>query len=49
MLHEHFSGLEAIKVSLYVIVILGTLNLMAMKYKDKSKLAGSWANLFGVS
>ncbi len=47
-MHEHFSGLEAVKVALYVIVIIGTLNLLAMKYKKSNKFAAAWANLFGV-
>lgn len=47
-MHQHWSGIEGVKVALYVIVILGTLNLAAMKYKDKSSLAASYANLFGL-
>lgn len=47
-MHEHFSGLEGIKVTLYVIVIIGTLNLLAMKYKESNRMAAAWANLFGV-
>lgn len=48
-MHAHFSGLEGVKVVLYVIAIMGTFNLLAMKYKDSSSLAASWANLFGLS
>lgn len=48
-MHTHISGLEGVKVALYVIVIFGLANLAAMKYKDKSSLAASWANLFGLS
>lgn len=48
-MHEHFSGLEGVKVALYVIVILGTLNLLALRFKDRSSLAASYANLFGLS
>jgi hypothetical protein len=47
-MHVHFSGIEGIKVALYVIVILGTLNLLALKFKDRSSLAASYANLFGL-
>lgn len=48
-MHLHISGINGIIVALYVIVILGTLNLLAMKYKDENKLAASYANLFGLS
>lgn len=48
-IHEHFSAMEAIKVALYVIVIFGTLHLIAMKFKDRSKFWQAWANLWGVS
>lgn len=48
-MHVHISGLQAIVTALTVIVILGTLNLAAMKYKDRSKLAANYANLFGLS
>lgn len=48
-MHTHFSGMEGVKVALYVIVIMGTLNLAAMKFADKNKLAASYANLFGLS
>lgn len=48
-MHLHISGIQAIIVTLMVIAVMGTLNLAAMKYKDKSKLAASYANLFGLS
>lgn len=48
-MHVHASGLEAIKMTLYVIVVMGFLNLLAMKFADKSKLAASYCNLFGLS
>lgn len=47
-MHEHFSAFEAIKVTLYIIVILGTINWLAMKYKDSNRFAAAWSNLFGV-
>lgn len=47
--HLHISGINALITVLYVIVVLGTLNLLAMKYQDRSKLAASYANLFGLS
>lgn len=47
-MHVHFSGLDGIKVFLYVVVLMGTANLLALKFKDRSSLAASWANLFGL-
>lgn len=47
-MHQHYSGIEGLKVALYVIAIIGVANLAAMKYKNKSSLAASWANLFGL-
>lgn len=47
-MHVHISALSAVITALYVIVILGTLNLLAMRFQDRSKLAASYANLFGV-
>lgn len=46
--HLHISGINAIITVLYVLVVLGTLNLIAMKFQDRSKLAASYANLFGL-
>lgn len=48
-MHVHFSGMEAVKVALYVIVILGTLNLLAMRFQNSSSLAASWCNLWGIN
>lgn len=48
-MHLHLSGINALITALYVIVILGCLNLLAMKYADDNKLAASYANLFGLS
>lgn len=47
--HVHISALNGVIVALYVIAILGTLNLLAIKYRDSSPFWASWANLFGVS
>lgn len=47
--HLHISGIQGLLTVLYVIAIMGALNLLAMKYADKSKLAASYANLFGLS
>lgn len=46
--HHHLSGIHTIETALSVIVVLGTLNLLAMKLQDKSSLAASWCNLFGL-
>ena len=48
-MHVHVSALDGFIVALYVIVILGTLNLLAMKFKDRSSLWASYANLFGIA
>lgn len=48
-MHVHISGLQGIITALYVIAILGMLNLLAMKFADRFPLAASWANLFGLS
>lgn len=48
-MHHHISGIDGLKTVLYVIAIMGTLNLLAMKFMDKSSLAKSYANLFGLS
>jgi hypothetical protein len=48
-MHLHISGIDGVKTALYVIAIMGSLNLLAMKYQDKSKLASSYAHLFGVA
>lgn len=47
-MHIHVSAVDGLIVALYVIVILGTLNLLAMKFQDRSSLAASYGNLFGV-
>ncbi len=48
-MHLHISGISGVIVALYVIAILGCLNLLAMKFSDRSPLAASYANLFGLS
>lgn len=48
-MHLHISGIQGLLIALYVIAIMGTLNLLAMKYADSNKLAASYANLFGLS
>ena len=39
--HVHVSGLNAVITVLYIIAIMGTINLVAKKYPD-SKLSASW-------
>ena len=48
MPHTHISGLEGLITVLYVIAIMGALNLLAKKYKDSNPLARSYAYLFGI-
>lgn len=48
-MHLHISGIDGIITALYVIAILGALNLLATKYKDSNSLAASYANLFGLN
>lgn len=47
--HLHVSAVSGLITALYVIAIMGALNLLALKYKDTSPLAASYANLFGLS
>lgn len=48
-MHLHISGIDGIITALYVIAILGALNLIAIKYKDTNSLAASYANTFGLN
>lgn len=48
-MHVHISGLQGLITAAYVIAVMGVLNLLAMRFKDKSPLAASYANLFGLS
>lgn len=48
-MHIHISALSAVITALEVIVVLGTLNLLAMKFASTSSLAASYANLFGLA
>ena len=48
-MHLHISGIDGFITALYVIAILGALNLVAIKYKDSNTLAASYANLFGLN
>ena len=48
-MHHHLGGMHAVETFLIIVVLMGTTNLLAMKYKDSSSLAASWCNLFGLS
>lgn len=48
-MHVHAGGMDSLKIILVAVVGLGTLNLLAMKFKDTNSLAASYANLFGLS
>lgn len=47
-MHVHISGLSAAITTLEVIVVIGTLNLLAMKFPNNS-FSASWANLMGLT
>lgn len=47
-MHVHFSGIESVKIALTAVVLLGTMNLLALKYMNSSSFFASWANLFGL-
>ena len=46
-MHVHVSALDGLITALYVIVIIGTLNLLAMRFPNNTLLA-SYANLMGI-
>lgn len=46
--HVHISALGAGIAALEVLLILGILNWIAMKYKDSSSFWASYANLYGL-
>lgn len=48
MPHIHISGLEGLVTVLYVIAIMGALNLLAKKYAETNKLAATYAYIFGL-
>lgn len=48
-MHLHISGIDGIITILYIIAIMGALNLLAMKFQDRSSLAASYCNMFGLS
>jgi hypothetical protein len=47
-MHVHISALDAVVTVLEVLVIMGILNWIAMKYKDTSSFWASYANLYGL-
>lgn len=48
-MHLHISGIDGLITVLYIIAIMGALNLLAMKFADRSGLAASWCNIFGLT
>ena len=51
MPHVHISGLEGLVTVLYVIAIMGALNLLVKKVlvnNPKNQLASSYAYIFGI-
>lgn len=48
-MHLHISGIDGIITVLYIVAIMGALNLLAMKFADQSGLAASWCNIFGLT
>ena len=49
MEHTHISGLEGLITVLYVIAIMGALNLAAKKWKDQNKILAAYAYLFNIA
>jgi hypothetical protein len=47
-MHVHISAMSALITTAEVIVVIGTLNLLAMKFPNNS-LSQSWANLMGCN
>lgn len=47
-MHVHISALGAVVTVLEVLLILGILNWIALKYKDSSNFWASYANLYGL-
>lgn len=47
-MHVHVSGIAALITTLEVIVVIGSLNLLAMKYPNNA-LSQSWSNLMGCN
>jgi hypothetical protein len=48
-MHLHISGIDGIITILYVIAIMGALNLLAMRFAGQSSLAATWCNTFGLT
>lgn len=48
-MHLHISGIDGIITALYVLVIIGALNLLAMKHKDTNRFWSAYANLYGIN
>lgn len=48
-MHVHIGGIQALVDVVQFLVVFGALNLLAMRLKDKSSLASSYCNLFGLT
>lgn len=47
-MHIHISAIGAVITTLYVLLLIGVLNWIAMKYKDTSPFWASYCNLYGI-
>lgn len=48
-MHVHLGGMQLIVDALQVLLVMAVLNLIAMKFADRSNLAASYCNLFGLT
>lgn len=48
-MHVHIGGMQLIIDALQVLLVMAVLNLIAMKFQDRSSLAASYCNLFGLT
>lgn len=48
-MHVHIGGIQAVVDVLQILVIMGALNLLMMRLKDKHSFAASYCNLFGLT
>lgn len=48
-MHVHISAVGAVVVTLEVLLLVGLLNWVAMKYSDRSKFWASYRNLYSMN
>lgn len=48
-MHVHIGGIQAVVDFLQILVMFGALNLLMMRFKDRSAFAASYCNLFGLT